>query len=78
MIVRGVNRIILAVRDLQKAKSYYADLLGAIESTRSTFRNSIHNAQRLLGYTGTSIGWLCVGAALVGVGGLIPRIREYR
>ena len=29
MMVRGVNRIILAVRDLQKAKSYYADLLGA-------------------------------------------------
>ncbi|MBS0391797.1 MAG: VOC family protein [Proteobacteria bacterium] len=29
MAVRGVNRIILAVRDLQKAKSYYADLLGA-------------------------------------------------
>ena len=29
MIVRGVNRIILAVRDLKKATSYYADLLGA-------------------------------------------------
>ena len=29
MVVRGVNRIILAVRDLQKAMSYYADLLGA-------------------------------------------------
>ncbi|MFZ2511724.1 MAG: hypothetical protein WAW85_11640 [Gordonia sp. (in: high G+C Gram-positive bacteria)] len=55
-----------------------ADLLGAIESTRSTFRNSIHNAQRLLGYTGTGIGWLCVAAALASIGGLIPRIREYR
>jgi len=29
MVVRGVNRIIVAVRDLQKAKNYYADLLGA-------------------------------------------------
>ena len=29
MAVNGVNRIIVAVRDLAKAKSYYADLLGA-------------------------------------------------
>jgi len=29
MTVRGVNRIILAVRDLQKAKSFYTELLGA-------------------------------------------------
>ncbi len=29
MAVNGVNRIILAVRDLQKAKAYYEDLLGA-------------------------------------------------
>jgi catechol 2,3-dioxygenase-like lactoylglutathione lyase family enzyme len=29
MAVNGVNRIIVAVRDLEKAKSYYADLLGA-------------------------------------------------
>ena len=29
MAVNGVNRIILAVRDLQKAKTYYEDLLGA-------------------------------------------------
>lgn len=29
MIVKGVNRIILAVRDLEKAKSYYSNLLGA-------------------------------------------------
>jgi len=30
MAVKGVNRIIVAVRDLEKAKSYYADLLGAM------------------------------------------------
>ena len=30
MAVNGVNRIIVAVRDLEKAKSYYTDLLGAI------------------------------------------------
>ena len=29
MVVNGVNRIILAVRDLDKAKRYYAELLGA-------------------------------------------------
>jgi catechol 2,3-dioxygenase-like lactoylglutathione lyase family enzyme len=29
MSVRGVNRIIVAVRDLQKAKIFYTDLLGA-------------------------------------------------
>ena len=29
MAVNGVNRIIVAVRDLEKAKSYYTDLLGA-------------------------------------------------
>ncbi len=29
MVVSGVNRIILAVRDLDKAKRYYAELLGA-------------------------------------------------
>lgn len=29
MAVHGVNRIILAVRDLEKSKSLYADLLGA-------------------------------------------------
>jgi len=29
MAVRGVNRIILAVRNLEEAKKYYADLLGA-------------------------------------------------
>ena len=30
MAINGVNRIIVAVRDLEKAKSYYTDLLGAI------------------------------------------------
>jgi catechol 2,3-dioxygenase-like lactoylglutathione lyase family enzyme len=29
MVAKGINRIILAVRDLDKAKSYYAELLGA-------------------------------------------------
>ena len=29
MAINGVNRIIVAVRDLEKAKSLYADLLGA-------------------------------------------------
>ena len=29
MAINGVNRIIVAVRDLEKAKSYYAELLGA-------------------------------------------------
>lgn len=30
MAVRGVNRIVVAVLDLEKAKAYYADLLGAV------------------------------------------------
>ncbi len=55
-----------------------ANLLDAIDSTRSTFRDSIHHAQRLLGYTGTGIGWLCVAAAAAAIGGLVLRIREYR
>ncbi|GAC58198.1 hypothetical protein GOHSU_32_00150 [Gordonia hirsuta DSM 44140 = NBRC 16056] len=55
-----------------------ASLLSAIDDTRSTFRNNIHTAQQLLGYTGTGIGWLCVVAAVAVVAGLVQRIREYR
>lgn len=53
-------------------------LLRAIADTRATFRDKIHTAQQLLGFTGSGIGLLCALAALSVVGGLIPRIREYR
>ena len=53
-------------------------LLSAIDDTRHTFRQNINTAQQLLGYTGTGIGVLCVIAAGAVLGGLIPRIREYR
>jgi len=53
-------------------------LLLAINDTRNTFRDKIHTAQQLLGFTGTGIGLLCLLAAAAVVGGLIPRIREYR
>jgi catechol 2,3-dioxygenase-like lactoylglutathione lyase family enzyme len=35
MATKGVNRIIVAVRDLEKAKSLYADLLGAMFNNAS-------------------------------------------
>ncbi|MGB3698475.1 MAG: hypothetical protein WBA05_13670 [Gordonia sp. (in: high G+C Gram-positive bacteria)] len=53
-------------------------LVQAIAEARATFRDNINAAQRLLGYTGTGIGVLCGIAAIALVGGLTPRIREYR
>lgn len=67
--------------DISTASGYEqvnSELLQAIDDTRDTFRSNIHTAQRLLGYTGTGIGWLCVVAALAVAAGLFPRIREYR
>ncbi len=53
-------------------------LVKAISEARTTFRDNIGNAQRLMGFTGTGIGVFCGIAALAIVAGLIPRIREYR
>ena len=53
-------------------------LVKAIAEARTTFRHNISTAQQLLGFTGTGIGALCGVAALAVIGGMIPRIREYR
>lgn len=77
----GARALTIGTGDISTATGYdqvNASLLTAIDQTRSTFRNSIHTAQQLLGYTGTGIAWLCMLAGTAVVGGLIPRIREYR
>lgn len=53
-------------------------LVKAIGQARTTFRDNISTAQRLLGFTGTGIGVLCGVAAVAVAIGLFPRIREYR
>ncbi|MDL9938394.1 hypothetical protein QSJ18_16710 [Gordonia sp. ABSL1-1] len=55
-----------------------AALIEAITTARDSFRDDINTAQRLLGFTGTGILLLTVFAAVASVGGMIPRIREYR
>lgn len=55
-----------------------AALLDAIDNTRTTFRDNIYTAQQVLGYTGQGILVLCLAAALAVLGGVLPRIREYR
>ncbi|WP_168706959.1 hypothetical protein [Gordonia paraffinivorans] len=53
-------------------------LVQAITTARTAFRDDINTAQRLLGFTGTGILLLSILAAMAIVGGLVPRIREYR
>ena len=53
-------------------------LVDAITTARNSFRDDINTAQRVLGFTGTGILLLTVFAGVAVVGGLIPRIREYR
>lgn len=53
-------------------------LVDAITTARTSFRDDINTAQRVLGFTGTGILLLSVVAAIAIVGGLTPRIREYR
>ncbi|MFT4393362.1 hypothetical protein ACLTEW_00380 [Gordonia lacunae] len=53
-------------------------LVDAITTARNSFRDDINTAQRVLGFTGTGILLLTVFAGVAIVGGLIPRIREYR
>ncbi|GAC67539.1 hypothetical protein [Gordonia soli] len=55
-----------------------AALIDAITTTRSTFRDDINTAQRVLGFSGSGILALTVFAGVAVVIGLIPRIREYR
>ncbi len=61
-----------AYRDVDSA------LVDAITSTRTSFRDQINTAQRVLGFTGTGILLLTLFAAAAVILGLIPRIREYR
>lgn len=61
-----------AYSDLDRA------LVEAITDTRTSFRDDINTAQRVLGFTGTGILLLTVFAAIAVVAGLVPRIREYR
>ncbi|MGV9794860.1 hypothetical protein [Gordonia sp. NPDC003422] len=53
-------------------------LVDAITSARTSFRDDINTAQRVLGFTGTGILMLTIFAAAAVILGLIPRIREYR
>lgn len=77
----AARALTIGTGDISTATGYEqvnTSLLTAIDQTRGTFRDNIHTAQQLLGYTGTGIGWLCVVAGFAAAGGLIPRIREYR
>ncbi|MGV9859694.1 hypothetical protein ACWDTD_13730 [Gordonia sp. NPDC003425] len=55
-----------------------AALVEGITTTRTSFRDDINTAQRVLGFTGNGILALTVFATVALVLGLIPRIREYR
>ena len=55
-----------------------ADLVKGITGTRESFRTDINTAQRVIGYTGTGMFIIACFAALAVIGGLLPRIREYR
>lgn len=68
----GPNTSGAAYSDLDRA------LTDSITMTRTSFRDDINTAQRVLGYTGTGILLLTLFAAAAVVLGLIPRIREYR
>ncbi|AZG47501.1 hypothetical protein [Gordonia insulae] len=68
----GPNSTAQAYGDLDRA------LVDTITTTRTSFRDDINTAQRVLGYTGTGILLLTLFAAAAVVVGLIPRIREYR
>ncbi|GAA3953848.1 hypothetical protein [Gordonia caeni] len=77
----AARALTIGTGDISTATGYdqvNSSLLTAIDQTRGTFRDNIHTAQQLLGYTGTGIAWLCVVAGVAAAGGLIPRIREYR
>ncbi len=53
-------------------------LVNAMTTTRSSFRDDINTAQRVLGFTGNGILALSVFATIALILGMIPRIREYR
>ena len=53
-------------------------LVNAITTTRSSFRDDINTAQRVLGFTGNGILALSIFATVALILGMIPRIREYR
>ena len=55
-----------------------ADLVKGITATRESFRTDINTAQRVIGYTGTGMLVIACFATLAVIGGLVPRIREYR
>ncbi|MFT3660339.1 MAG: hypothetical protein QM809_02760 [Gordonia sp. (in: high G+C Gram-positive bacteria)] len=77
----SARALTIGTGDISTATGYTQvndSLLEAIEETRATFRDNIHSAQQLLGYTGTGIGWFCVLAAIAIAAGLVPRIGEYR
>ena len=77
----AARALTIGTGDISTASGYEqvnTSLLSAIDEARDTFRNNINTAQKLLGYTGTVIGWLCVVAGIAVIGGLVVRIREYR
>ena len=53
-------------------------LVNAITTTRTSFRDDINTAQRVLGFTGNGILALSIFATVALILGMIPRIREYR
>ncbi|RPA58932.1 hypothetical protein EF294_13885 [Gordonia oryzae] len=68
--------------DPQSTASSYAavdsSLTDAITTTRTSFRDDINTAQRVIGYTGSGILVLTIFAAVALALGLVPRVREYR
>ncbi|MFT4086001.1 MAG: hypothetical protein QM658_02425 [Gordonia sp. (in: high G+C Gram-positive bacteria)] len=77
----AARSLTIGTGDISTATGYQnvnSAVIDAIGAARTTFRDNINTAQRLLGFTGTGIGLLCIVAAVTVFGGLIPRIREYR
>jgi len=59
-------------------KAVDSALVNAITTTRTSFRDDINTAQRVLGFTGNGILALSIFATVALILGMIPRIREYR
>ncbi|MFT4125197.1 MAG: hypothetical protein QM662_03080 [Gordonia sp. (in: high G+C Gram-positive bacteria)] len=77
----GARTLTIGTQPASTARSYAAvdaALVDAITTTRTTFRDDINTAQRVLGFTGTGVLALTIFATVVLVLGLIPRVREYR